>query len=71
MKTFKLLPIDEEGCNEVSQPKYNTVEKVVNVIGKRVSKATLDKFIEDNYFDITGNEDDKIADLYSFYKIDG
>lgn len=65
----------------INEAKYNTVAKVVKVLGKRPGPSieTLVEFIKDNYEDVTGvkqgkdfeTEDSKIADLVGFYGFDG
>ena len=58
--------------------KYNTVQKVINKLGRRPSERELAQFINNNYYDVTefekGEDDEtaynKIADLVGFYKYD-
>ena len=58
--------------------KYNTVQKVISKLGRRPSEQDLATFINNNYYDVTGEDqeedipsaNDKIADLVGFYKFD-
>jgi len=58
--------------------KYNTVEKVKNVLGRRPSEQEVAEFVINNFYDVTererGEDDarshDKIADLVGYYKFD-
>ena len=74
IKTFEQFIVEkQEGTG-----KYNTVQKVIAKLGRRPSIQELAKFINDNYYNVTGVErgdnderaDDKIADLVGFYKFD-
>ncbi len=58
--------------------KYNTVEKVINELGRWPDIKDVARFVMENYKDVTGKSiknsdpemEDKIADIVAVYKFD-
>ena len=78
-KTFKVNKgmFDHGGQINEHMGKYNTLQKVIKVLGRRPSEEEVANFINNNFKDVTGETDkssieqsDNVADIIGFYKFD-
>ena len=78
-KTFKVNKgmFDHGGQINEHMGKYNTLQKVIRVLGRRPSEEEVANFINNNFKDVTGETDkssieqsDNVADIIGFYKFD-